>query len=100
MLSVGIKLNHIVVAMIDGISSRSLKTNSQTTINWHGNNVTVQRSTYLTRSIPRPIINNNEIKLRRNSPKLCNSIFNTLFFIVCRNCNKSFYLIRQSPTSV
>ena len=100
MLAVGIKLNHAVVAMVDSISSRSLKTNSQTTINWHGDNVAVQRTTNFARSVARPVINNNKVKFRRNSPKLCNSIFNTLFFIVCRNCNKSFYLIRQSPTSV
>ena len=100
MLSVSIKLDHIVVTLIDGISSGSLKTNCQTTINWHGNNVTVQRTTYFACTIARPIINNHEVKFRCDSSKLSNGIFNTLFFIICRNCNKSFCMIGQTPTNL
>ena len=89
MLPVSIKLNHIVVSMINGISSRCLKTNCKATVNRHINNIAVDTLADRKRSIMRSIINNNKIKLRRNMPKLGNGVFYTLFFIICRNSNKS-----------
>lgn len=47
MLPIGIKLDHIVVSMIDGIPGRGLKTNSQTTVNWHINHSTMELVAYI-----------------------------------------------------
>lgn len=68
MLAVSIKLDHIVVVMVDGISSRSLKAHSQTTIDWHANDVAAKFLTDGKRAIVRPIVNNNKIKAWRNLP--------------------------------
>lgn len=47
MLTISIKLNHIVITMVDGIPGRGLKTNSQTTVNWHINHSTMKLVAYI-----------------------------------------------------
>ena len=101
MLPVSIKLDHIVVSMIDSISSRGLKSNSQTTINRHVNNIAADILADRKRAIVRSIINNYKIELRRDLPKLDNGVFYALFLIICRNGNKgSWTMGHANPFSM
>ena len=93
MLPVSIKLNHIVISMIDSISSRGLKSNCKTTVNWHVNNIAADILADRKRAVMRSIINNYKIKPRRDLPKLDYGVFYALFLIICRNGNKGFWTI-------
>ena len=93
MLPVSIKLDHIVVSMVNGISSCSLKSNSQATINRHVNNIAVDILTDRKRAVVRSVINNYKIELWRDLPKLDNGVFYALFLIICRNGNKGSWTI-------
>ena len=101
MLPVSIKLDHIVVSMINGISSRCLKTNCKATVNWHVNNIAANIFTDRERTVMRSVINNYKIELRRDLPKLDYGVFYALFLIICRNGNKSFWTIgHANPFSI
>ena len=96
MLAVSIKLNHIVISMINCITRSRLKSNSQTTINGHINNVTIKVLADRQCSISRSIIDDDKIKLRCNLPEFTYGISNAILFVVSRYSNKSSSWIRQN----
>lgn len=98
MLPVGIKLDHIVVSMINGISSRCLKTNCKATVDRHRDDITTQQITYFSRSVAGTIIDDNEIKLWSNRTEFFYCAFNALLFVISRNRNKHIRFRRQSST--
>mgnify|MGYP004564208141 CR=1 FL=1 len=96
MLPISIKLDHVVISMIDGISSRGLETNCKTTVNWHINNIAADILADRKRAVMRSVINNYIIELRRDLPKLDYGVFYALFLVICRNGNKSSWTIRHA----
>ena len=98
MLSVGIKLDHIVISMVDSISSCSLKTNRKATVDRHCNDTTAQQITYFSRSVMRTVIDDNEVKLWGNRAEFSYCVFNAFLFVICWDCNKHIRFRRQSKT--
>ena len=96
MLAVSIKLNHIVISMINRITRSRLKPNSQSAINGHINNVTTKVLADSQCSISRPIIDDYKIKLRCNLPEFAYGISNAILFVVSGYSNKSSSCIRQN----
>lgn len=93
MLPISIKLDHIVVSMINCVLSRNLETNCKAAVNWHVNNIAADILTDRKRAVMRSVINNYKIELRRYLPNLEYGVFYALLLVICRNGNKDSWTI-------
>lgn len=67
MLSIRIELNHVVVIILQRITSCCLKSNRQATVNKHINYIASQTHTKFESAIPRAVVNDDKVKLRGHS---------------------------------
>ena len=79
--------------MVNGISSCSLKTNCEATVNWHVDNIAADILADRKRAVMRSVINNYIIEPRSDLPQLDYGVFYALFLVICRNGNKGSWTI-------